>query len=822
MKTIFLILLSLPALCQTRTVLLGTGSGSAPAGSTTYTLTAPSGTTVAGQARVSLVRSTTATVSIPFSVTAPIVSVGIYTADSVLVKTLIQAKRLPLGMNSVKWDRTTNEGTVAPTGGVYYAGVVAHNLKADWQGTVGNNSRVQTGQTVHRALYPPRSMVYAGGHVYVVTAYNEASPSMRKFAVTSPRDKINVLHSGGTGIDSWHVASDGSRVYYAGVDPYAPSALQPYYSFVMATTVGSDAEYTFSGGTAYTASVGHAVRPYVSVINTINQAGSRPTGIAVQQAGGWLYVARGGLNQLSILNKTTGALSATATYTNCRAVCVDNSDNVWMATGTNTVTKYSVNAATGALTATATTLSGLVNPLALAVSPDGATIAVADGGTSQQVKFFSTSSGAQTGTLGTTGGYSTSPAVTSTKFMFEFRERTEVNSVGPKSFYSFIAYEPDGSFWLGDPGNYRTLHFSAANTYLDQICYIGILRTVSADANAPTRVFADYLEYAVDYSKPLDGNNGSWTLANNWSFNIPTAYDTESNRFKYVVTLSNNRTYALTNRSTAYAAFQSLYELVELTTTGTRLTGITVVNDGTTALMPDGSLRSVTPYALGQPCVWSVRPLTGFDGSNNPTWGASVPYATSPPATANDPISRGYGMNLPAVQQSSVTGAVVSFEGITASNGSAKYHLGFLRGNRWLSRVAPNLGTGYTGNYPTDGSYDLGNGTNYPGGYVVSSGRLFVWSHHGEFWKDGQTNMMQMVWDNGLYLGQFGTVRIGNNFRMEALPGMAGNNVTGAMVQVGSDLYYYHSDESAHSGIHRWKITGYDTIYEQRLPVVKP
>jgi hypothetical protein len=34
---------------------------------------------------------------------------------------------------------------------------------------------------------------------------------------------------------------------------------------------------------------------------------------------------------------------------------------------------------------------------------------------------------------------------------------------GPNTEHTFLAFEPDGSFWVGDPGNYRDQHFAGAD-----------------------------------------------------------------------------------------------------------------------------------------------------------------------------------------------------------------------------------------------------------------------------------------------------------------------------------------------------------------------
>ena len=41
---------------------------------------------------------------------------------------------------------------------------------------------------------------------------------------------------------------------------------------------------------------------------------------------------------------------------------------------------------------------------------------------------------------------------------------------------------------------------------------------------------------------------------------------------------------------------------------------------------------------------------------------------------------------------------------------------------------------------------------------------------------------------------------------------MAGNVLTGSLATVNGVTYLYHADESVHNGLHRWKITGLDTV----------
>ena len=101
----------------------------------------------------------------------------------------------------------------------------------------------------------------------------------------------------------------------------------------------------------------------------------------------------------------------------------------------------------------------------MAVNPTNANIILvadgANGGGSQQVKAFN-SAGNSLWTYGQAGGYATSSsAVATNKFWFNDGENDE----------TFFCFAPDGSFWVGDGGNNRCLHFSAKANYIEQIMY---------------------------------------------------------------------------------------------------------------------------------------------------------------------------------------------------------------------------------------------------------------------------------------------------------------------------------------------------------------
>jgi len=68
--------------------------------------------------------------------------------------------------------------------------------------------------------------------------------------------------------------------------------------------------------------------------------------------------------------------------------------------------------------------------------------------------------------------------------------------------------------------------------------------------------------------------------------------------------------------------------------------------------------------------------------------------------------------------------------------------------------------------------------------------------------------------ESGLFLGQFGRPLVPPTAASEA--GMAGNTFSPTLVHVDDRLYLYHNDESAHGGMHRWRIDGWDDVQELR------
>lgn len=726
-------------------------------------------------------------------------SAGVFASDSTLVKTLWSGVKYAAGTYTAVWDGTNDEGQLAANG-TYQVRVLSNNVTYTWEGVIGNTSTQNSGPNIHRGFERIFGMAIVGGTAYYAKNYSEGSPAQAKFLLAAQQTKQQIFPIDGTGQKTPFVVSDGTNVYWGGNDPFnAP------LSFVFATKTSNDAETLFSSGLSLKAKLG---RTYVSAIDTVNNVNSEITGMAVQKTGNYLFVAHKKLNQLHVLHKTTGARVQTLTYTGAAALTVDQNDNLWMvytSGGTARVEKFQVNT-DGTLTSLALVPAGLVEPLAVAVSPDNTTLVVADGGSSQQLKAYSNSTVTASWVFGQAGGYTNGAAVTNDKFYF-----SDVRGV----LGTFISFQPDGSFWVSDSGNSRSQHYAADRTFLDRIMFLPHFYSCALDPNNPTRVFSDYLEFSIDYSKPLLPDNGSWMLKNNWGNSIPLAYDNQFNRMNGVTTLSNGKTYTLFSNASL-----NKWQLAELTSTGmVRFTGVLIPIDNS-QLYPDGSLRKVSRLILGQPSVYTRKALTGFDASSNPLWGAETVAATSPVATTRDP---GYWGNPNTLKSGEVTtsGVTIAFDGGGAHAGFDNWHLGGIKPgtNKWLWRTAMSTTTDYTGPFPSNGPFDIGNGVQYPGSRALAVGKSVFWGYNGEFWKGGQVNKWNQVYEDGLFVGQFG-ITGAEVSGLESPPMMAGNAFSAGMV-TGTDggTYLYHNDESFHSGVHRWKVTGLESISEQFVPI---
>jgi hypothetical protein len=721
-----------------------------------------------------------------------ITSAGVYNPTTgALIRTLWNNVQYQQGTNYGVWDGNDDSGAPVATGSNYQIKLIFHNVQYVWEGTVGNTSLNLTGAQVYRSFLSMNDMSIAGGHAYYAVGYNEMQNPFHSFVIGTPQVPSELQLGFNDCYSSIQcVASDAVHSYWA----KCSGGISATDTYVLATNDSDGSFYTFPRGTAPTG----AQQSYGSCVDldtTANQPNGS-TGLAVQQSGNDLFVSHGNLNVVRVFDKVQGNSLGSFSVTNPGHMAVTANGDVWVISSgtTPTVKRYTFSNGSATLQAT---ISGLVSPAGLAVSADDSTLLIADGGTSEQIKAFSNSTGAALWTYGQLGGMAVNgPALNTNTFAF-----------GDNNSQTYLAFQSDNTFWVGDKNNGRTLHFSIGNNtlnYIEQITYNAASYQTTVDLTDATRVFNNFMEYSVNYALPLGGTNGSWTAVRNWGFGLPS--DTTHNYFGFgngfsnVVTLSNGRTYGLLNNFTNSEA-----DLFELPPSGpARFTGYEFGN--TPRIYEDGSFRFNVVSSAG--ISFYSQPLTGFDASNNPKWGSPSLLASST-VSGNDPKT---WVAFPERTEVTASGMVIDFD---PDQGDYGYHLGGIKlgGSGWQWRSSPSTSSSYTGWFPQDGRFDVGNGVQYAGNVAMALGRNIVYGYHGEFWQSSEASQWVNFFDDGLMVGRFGTPK--SDAGEGTAAGYAGNSFTPTLVNApNGKSYLYHNDESNHAGTVRWRIDGWAGITE--------
>jgi hypothetical protein len=740
------------------------------------------------------------------STEATTTSAGVFDGANNLVRTLYNNQATPAGSQTISWDGTNDAGTrLAP--GAYTLGLQRNKVKYEWEGArIGNTSTAISGPTRHKSFQGVRGMAISGGTAYYCTNYDEGWSTAFKFSLSDIQSRTHITQTGQSNQGAQFVATDGVLVYWAGPDCNAQTN-----TFIYATRCSDDSEVTdFPAGAPVATVYG---RTYPSAIARLNTPEAAITGLAVQKNGNLLLVARAALNNIYVHNKATGELITTiGGYNNPRCMTFDYVGGVWLNSYGNALTHHTIDA-NGSFSGPNISLSSLVTPLDLDVSPDGAIVAICDGNNgSEVIRAYNTNDGSVAWTFGN-GSYTTDPTVANDKFFFVDR-----NTVPSDTFWSFICFAPDGSFWVGDGGNCRMQHYAADRTFIDRIMYLPHSYGIVVDKNNPRKLINGLMEFDIDYSKELD-QPGGWTLLRNYRGAVPDAFHREGNSsliVRSLVTLSN-RTYGLMVNTTTYKPTVIEFPVnAPLRVTPTEFAVFANVH-----IRKDGTLRRYVNGGVGNPAAVYSSPFSAVDASGNLNWGTETTIAGPILVTIKDP------QNQSGVTegQSTTSGKVIFFnsggEHPGGDGDGSGFHLGAIATGAasWAWRTSLATGRTYTGDFPTDGRFDTGNGVDASGagGDVVVLDNDIFWNYHGESWKGSQTNYWNHFADNGLMIGQFGDYK--RSYGDESIPKVAGNVAGGSVVNVGGVLYLYHNDEGINGGVHRWKITGAASVTSQAYPL---
>ena len=778
-----------------------------------------------------------------------VTSAGVFDAQGRLLRTLWSNRRQASGNHPTpEWDGLDDQGRNVLDQGDEIT-VIANDIQVEWEGTVGNTSDTFATEDVHRQFQFYHDMIITGNDAYFSMDYAENWGSSVRVDLENPQKRVSVMPTFLFQQSTDRLASDGERLYMAGRQPFDLDV-----SYVQAAEISN--LNNFRNYLPFQGSVLQILGDFFRAGDVVTddrpdvvheEGRARVTGLAVQQSGDWLFVARQELDSLRVVHKITGELSQEYTFDEPKLTKIDRDGNLWMVHN-ETVEKFTINDATGAITSTGFDIDGFTNIQGMDISPNGNTVAIADAAATHRVFGHSTSTGARQWTLGRNESYSINSTVYNDKFLFRSKHEdlhpvivggSQRLNVPSADRLGFVAYESDGSFWVGDRGNNRSLKFSSNRVYQDQIMWQPGFYNAHVDRNNPSRVFADYLEFDVDYALPLEPGNGNqaWRLANNWSEGIELGRDYFfSDRLENVTTLSNNRTYFLAiNTSFEQASSQlGIFELVDRGSI--RYTGVSVDNPrGDTELKSDGRITwtNVSFVNGSARSVLHEQKIIGFNNAGNPLLGQAEVFATVD--TENELFTNGAVLSSGEVTSS---GDWLLFNGFThndtanpnnfvtlpSGQRAAPFyqgaHLGGVkRGENRLSfATAEALELQVGDPFPLNGEFDARRfGQTRGGNVALAYDDIIVWGYHGEFWESTQTNIWNMVSEEGLFLKQFGVAD--PDVFAHTVPGMAGNAFSPALVKVGSNMYLWHNDESYQGGLSRWKISNLSSIQRITLPL---
>ena len=719
--------------------------------------------------------------------TRSITSAGVYDLNNKLVRTLWSNVSRAAGTYTVTWDGKNDAGTTVS--GTHKIKVISHQMTYQWTANIGNTSSIDTGSHKLRGLRTPFAGVEVGNYIYIAKGNTEGNTPIYKVAKSAPSYMIevrpNLNHS--STFQTEYVCSDGTNVYWAGYDAWtgrwpvdnaAPDTNSRIQSIIYATKVSDDLDYTFSSGKTIKASL-DASSTFSGLV-IFDDTAAYPTGLAVMSSGSYLYSSHKGKNQVKCYNKSTGATVATYTLP-LRGLAIEGNLLFGIHHGKN-IKKYTIES-NGSLTLTDSI--AITNPLNISLK--NGILMVIDGST-QQVKAYNSTTKSLLWTLGQSGGYVNSPTVANDKF--QFQEFTKTLKRG------YLIPQSDSSFWVGDPGNCRQVHFSKSRAFVEATGYLPTNYCASAIAAEPTRIFAGLLEYDLS----------SKALVKNWSGNITAsyAYCTPNDLFAQMITIGGRTYGTIFYYPNAPSEDGRVLEWVELTSTGIRYTGQRLTQWVNYSIESDGSLYYYDGdfYASSGTGKIMKQAFNGINGSGNPTW-SNATILTTFPLSIGSPY---YACNNAPNSK-----AIIFAE----SRQNEGYHLGRITGGQYIWQTSKSTTTGYTGDFPSDGTFDVGNGVNLAGWSAHVLDSFAVWNYVGEFWKNAQTNKWNLYHQDGLMLMQLGktTPEAQTYSNTDDAPReAAGNALASKFVKVGSDYYIIHCDESVHGAIHVFKITGINTI----------
>ena len=768
------------------------------------------------------------------------VSIGVEDINNNLLKTLTMLDVQPAGTYTPPiWNGLNEEGEDVSAQGHHYR-VVANDIQYNWEGSIGNSSKNETGATKinHYGYYRDAVIIDDGIRPFVIFGhgYDEKHSPISKMFLDDLNVELglqtkyvgNTPETGAIKPIVAMVAYDGVNLYMGSKDLGNQAGVNQ--CFISACALDGLASYTnflpFQGET--TSVFGQSTIPALDLMYTAG-FDSDITGLAVQTGNENLIAARQGLDTLKVYHKTTGVTKQIYnTWLEPKLCEIDTNGFLWFVHGdtTETIEKFTIDNVTGAITTTGFTIAGFENIRGLTVSPDGTEVVaqceVYNG--AHQVKSYNTTTGALAWTLGRNESYATDATVYDDKFYF--RTNKDIRDI----FLQFVAYDPSGNLWVNEQGNKRIQIFNPTRTsVLDKIQVLPATYSTSGVANDVTnsRLLVGAYEFEIDLDLPIVGGNTNnmWRLTKNWgsSEKLYDIYGSPNFGFRDATILSNGKTYA------QYIAINNDFHVMELEAGGTVKS---VFREGgknpNQTLLPNGDILSSNLQNNSGVFTETINKytLTGFDENNDPVYSVLEQIGSY---TAKFELNQG---GYPSVSRGFLeNGRYLIFNGDDKNDWNNPKPIGF-DGLWHIGSIEMGMNADYSfkaapgyvrvGNdiYYKDGTFDDRN-VEYAGGATKIMGDMFAFNYKGEFWNGSQTNYHHIYDQWGLpltifgtdgkiaeieYIAEWGWLGGGPGFDRESPAGFHGNNLSFGKIEHNGDWYIFDNDEFQHGGAGVWSL----------------
>lgn len=731
------------------------------------------------------------------------VSGGIYDLSGHLIRTAFSNISGEAGTHTYVWNGYDDDGNLQTIGTNFQLKVIYNNDTFTWA-TIGNTSLVDTGFHILKGGSQICGVVFTGTTMRRLTGFCEGVCSQSKAPASSPQQRATwSAQPNAIGQGSYFGCANGKWMAWGGWDYNRTK------SFVFVERVSDETEKTFSASVQFSGSNG-ASRRYAALDTSYADIG----GMAIQNSNNmFMYVTHPSLGSISISKMAdSSGTTHVVPIVNTGPITLDTDGFLWVAQGTVT-TKYSVNSTTGDLTSTGIQITGFSN--IRGEHCQSGDLLVLDGGTQGVVKEYNSTTLSLVRTVGRVGGYATDPTVYNDKFY-----ENDVRG----NYYTYVVHDPSGGMWVGDPGNERSQHFDSSGNFVESVAYIptyttltnGVNNGVSYNVNIcgrqNTSIFSDFLEFNNDYSQPI--GTGA-TLIKNWGYNLPVGWHNTGSVggvFKY----PNGREFAIVSKAGGGMVSASYY-LAEFTSTGMQIIMSQIPSfssfDKSGNLTNFSTTNSRAPASAPAVLTYKRYPVT-VGSSGNPFVGGGVNIAV---------INSGYQDPLPQDTKINVTASnkIIVFDpGLTGTRNLSYPNKYFFSGYDSLTTTRlwrSGIGTfnAFRGDFPMDGTYDIGNQAQYGGGTQEVIGNTIIAGYHGEFWKQSETGMFWGWSDIGLLKWMFGVV--GPQIVSGSAPyGFSGNTLATHATSSGGNIWLALNDENQHFAMSVWKIanTGSEGEYD--------